>query len=60
VKIQVVSCGGETTRAHFEHGECSGQQAEGNIKKPYQIHPNFDMAQKNKFMHDAQRALEEE
>jgi hypothetical protein len=44
----------------LEHGENSGQNVEGNIRKEAHTPPNFDVALQKKSMCDTQRDLEEE
>jgi hypothetical protein len=58
--VRVVTRGGEKTWVDFEHGEGSGQQPDGKIRKAPQPPPKFNVAQQKQFLRDAQRALKEE
>jgi hypothetical protein len=51
--VQVVTQGGIRTRVNLEQGESLDQNIKGKIRKETKAPPKFDVAQQNKFLHDA-------
>ena len=53
VDIWVVTEGGANTRPNFEHGEGSGQNLDGKIRKAPHPPLKFDVVQEKKYLHKA-------
>jgi hypothetical protein len=60
VNVRVVTRVGENTGENFEHCEGLGQNMEGKIRKEMNQPPKLNATQNNHFMHDTQKAIEEE